>query len=228
MSTAAKPTPSDDKDPVLAIIAKIKEKSLEPRVLAIDDRRRCVEFLRGEGYSTPEIAQILKRDERTITRDIGAIRAANAFTPSAGFGEQMTGELLRQAEISTARLRRIARESGVSGMERLMAEAAAWKVFREMIDKLQSLGHLPRVPTSVITAVYQQHDADPIASYDELARRMEELKRVSQELGGDDPNRQSALEQLSDLVQRGRLSVQIERLRPGEETGQGGPEDARD
>lgn len=223
MSTAS-PASSDDKDPVLAIIAKIKDKTLEPRTLSPDDRRRCVEMLYGEGYSTAEMAQILKRDERTIKRDIAAVRAANAFTPTAAFGEQMTGELLRQAEISTARLRRIARESGVSGMERLMAEAAAWKVFKEMIEKLQSLGHLPRVPTSVITTVYQQHDADPIASYDELAQRMEELKRVSRELGGNDPNRLSALEELSDRVERSRLSVQIDRLRHDESSGQGGPE----
>jgi len=217
VSAAASPPPpscepASDKDPVLALIAKIKEKTLEPRVLAADDRRRCVEFLRGEGCSVAEMAQILKRDERTIARDLAAIRAANAFTPTPHFSEQMTGELLRQADVSVSRLRRIARESTASAMERLMAEAAAWKVYKEAIDKLQSLGHLPRVPTTVVAGFLADQHADPIATYQELEERLAGLERVDAELGMVNPERSSHCDQLRDEIRRAQIALRIERL----------------
>lgn len=204
--------PSGDVEPVLTIIRNIKERSLDPRGLSAEDRRRCVEVLRAEGYSMAEIAQVLKRHERTIHRDLEQIRAAHALAPDPSLCEQMIGEMVRQAETSVSRLRKIAREPGASAMERLMAESAAWKVYREMFEKLQSVGYLPRMPTNVVADVYQHLDADPTAIYDELGERLRELEQVDRELGLDNPARTARLAALEDEVQRGRMSARIEQL----------------
>lgn len=103
-----------------------------------------------------------------------------------------------------------------------MAEVSAWRVFKELVDKLQSLGHLPRVPATLMAAVYERHEADPIASYDELGARLAELERVNEELGGD-PAQQERLRLLADQLQRGRLSVQIERLQQDSPSAPGAP-----
>lgn len=208
------PTPAEA-EPVLALIARIKNRQLHPHTLSAEDRRRCVEVLRAEGYSQAEIAQILHRSERTIWRDLEQIKAEHALTVGPQFVETMIGDLVRQAEVSIARLRRIARESEASAMERLMAESSAWKVIRELFEKLQSAGYLPRVPQGIVAEVFQRIEADPIADYEQLAEQIEELQRVGQLTNQEDPRYQDRVRQLLDEVQRGRLSVQVERLKMG-------------
>ncbi|MCG8407880.1 MAG: helix-turn-helix domain-containing protein [Phycisphaerales bacterium] len=199
-------------DPVLTLIQRIKNKQLHPRTLSAEDRRRCVEVLRAEGYGLAEIGQILQYNERTIRRDLEMVRAEHALSPDAQLAERFIGNLVREAETSMAHLRRIARETKASAMERLMAETSAWKVCRELFEKLQSVGYLPKVPTSVVADVYQHLEADPIASYDELADRLGELKRLDQETGENDPQRLDRMRTLLDEVQRGRVAAQVDRL----------------
>lgn len=213
------PEIGDDTTPVLTLIKQIREKRLDPRVLSAEDRRRCVTVLSGEGYSAAEIGQILERGERTIFRDLAAVRAANALKVTPHFPLQMAGEMCRQAEVSISRLRRIAREPAASAMERLMAESAAWRVLYDMMTKLQSLGYLPRVPTGVVAQVIDHGNAGPIPSFDEMAQRLQALERVDRETGISDTEQSEQRRLLMDMVERGRLSVQIEKLdrqRPNE------------
>jgi protein gp37 len=137
------------------------------------------------------------------------------MTVGPQFAEAMIGDLVRQAEISVAHLRRIAREPNSSAMERAMAESFAWKVHRELFEKLQSVGYLPRVPQGIVAEVYQHMEADPIAGYEQLAEQIEELERVSRLTGQEDLPHRDQVQRLLDEVQRGRLSVQIERLKTG-------------
>lgn len=204
---------SHESQPVLSLIAQIKEQRLDPKVIGSDDRRRCVEFLRAEGYSIAEIAQILKRDERTIFRDIKQIRADHALAPDPAFSERMIGELLHQAEISMSRLRRIAREPKASAMERLMAEAGAWKVHRECFEALQSVGYLPRMPSNVVADIYQHLAADPIDSYQETAEQARQLLEVLVRTGQADAKQEAACREIIEEAQRGALSVQVRTLK---------------
>jgi uncharacterized protein with von Willebrand factor type A (vWA) domain len=205
--------PATEAEPVLAIIGRIKNKQLHPHTLSAEDRRRCVEVLRAEGYTQAEIAQILQRSERTIQRDLDQSRADHAVTVGPQFAEAMIGDLIRQAETSAAHLRRIARESAASAMERAMAESFAWKVIRELFEKLQSVGYLPRVPQGIVAELFQHAEIDPVAGYEQLVDQIQELQRVDRALGRDDPDRHQRQLELLDEVQRGRLSVQVERLR---------------
>lgn len=199
-------------EPVLTLIQNIRDRRIDPSVLDSEDRRRCVEVLRGEGYSVAEIGRILKKSERTIQRDLAQIRTDNALRVRPGFAEEMAGEMVRQAEVSVARLRRIAREQAASAMERLMAESAAWRVHSDMIIRLQSLGHLPRVPTGVVARIDASASAQPIESYEQMQRRLEALERVDAELGLSDARRQARRRLLREAVQRGRLSAEIDGL----------------
>jgi len=190
-----------------------------------------VELLRYEGYSIPEIAEVLKKHERTIFRDLDAIRAANAISVDPGFVDRMTGETQRQAEISMTRLRKIARESGASAMERLMAEGGAWKVHKEFIELMQSLGHLPKAATGVVADIYQHGSVDPIASYDAMAQRIHQLELIDAQTGYGDPHRAAKLSVLLDEMNRGKLAAQLERVSqitataapPGESSAEAAP-----
>ncbi len=140
--------------PVLTLIQQIKAKQLSPATLSAEDRRRCVEVLRAEGYNQGEIALILQRNEKTIRRDLEAIRAQYALAPDPHLAERMVGQLVREADTSASHLRRLARDTNASVMERAMAESFAWKTVRECFEKLQSVGYLPRV-TPTVTALSQ-------------------------------------------------------------------------
>ncbi len=203
----------DEPTPVLTLINKIKIGEVQPKTIGADDRRRCVEVLHSEGLTQAEIGQILSVSERTIHRDIERNRQDHALSPDPEFPERMVGELCQQADVSIARLRRIAREAGPSAMERLMAETSAWKVYRELFEKLQSVGYLPRVPQSVVTEVYQHFEADPVESYENLSEQIQELERLGEEIGEDDPSRSAQCRRLLDEVNRGRLSIQVERIK---------------
>ena len=202
----------DDAVPILALIQQIKEKKLDAAVLSTEDRRRCVEVLWGEGYTVAETAQILKCGERTIFRDRTALRSAHALNVHPRFALEMAGELMRQTECSTARLRKIARETSASAMERIMAENFAIKSFVDMISKLQSMGYLPRIPTGVVAQVVGGSGGDPIPAYDQIARRLEELEGVDRELGLDDPERVQQRQMFREVVERGRTAAQIDKM----------------
>lgn len=199
--------------PVISLIQQIKAKQIDPQNLSAEDRRRCVEFLRIEGYQVPEIAQILRRDDRTIRRDLNQIRAENAVSPDPALVERVVGDLLQQADSSRAHLRRIAREQGASAMERHLAEHAAWKVTKECVETLQSVGYLPKAPTGVVADIHQHIEVEPVAGYDELRDRVARLNLIA----GPDGNRH-VLSELKDEVERGRLAARIDGIaRDGED-----------
>ncbi len=199
-------------EPVLALIQRIKDQAIDPALLGAEDRRRCVEVLRGEGYTIAAIAQILRKNERTIRRDIDILRAECALALDPRLPERMVGQLASEAEHSVACLRRIARDNTASAMERLMAETAAWKVFREMFEKLQSVGYLPKVPTGVVAEVYSHAAVDPVAGYGELAERLKTLAAIDQQDGEGDQARVAQIRGLLDEINRARLAVRVEDL----------------
>ena len=214
--TTEPPVPADepagDNEPVLTLIHQIKENRIDPAVLSTEDRRRCVDVLWGEGYTVAETAQILKRGERTIYRDRLDLRAACALHVHPQFAPQMAGELMRQAEGSAARLRRIAREPNASAMERCMVENFAFKVGIDMISKLQSMGYLPRGPTNVVTQVVGGSGGEVIPTLEQLAHRINELDLVDQELGVSDPENQQQRRIIKELIEGGRSVAEIQQM----------------
>lgn len=213
MTDSAPPHRDDEgTQPILTLIAQIRDKRVQAGLLSAEDRRRCVEVLRGEGYGIAEIAQILEKNERTIRRDLEQLRAEHALSPDPRLAERFIGQLVHEAETSMSRLRRIAREQGASAMERLMAESSAWKVFRELFQSLQSVGYLPRMPTNVVAEVFQRFDAEPLATYEELDRQVREIVEVSRESGQYTEEQAKRCLALMDDVNRGRLSARLERI----------------
>ncbi len=97
-----------------------------------------------------------------------------------------------------------------------MAENFAFKVFTEMIDKLQSMGYLPRIPTNVVAQVVGP-SGDVIPTLDHLTHRIEELDLTDQELGVCDPENQQRRRMLKELLERGRTVAEIQRMLKNEE-----------
>ena len=102
----------DERTP--ALLKKIQSGRLDPKSIATASRRQLVVAMMNDGYSTAEIAEILKLSDRTIERDRKAIREANAVSRDPRLVEQMTGRLIGEGELCVQRIRKAARDEDAS------------------------------------------------------------------------------------------------------------------
>jgi len=193
---------ANQEQPILDTIKAIKDKTLNPKQLSKADRRRCVDVLRLQGSNVAAMAKILQVSERTIMRDVQDLKAELALEPHPQLLPEMVGQLVHDAEAGQGHLRRLANNTQASVMERLMAEQAAWKILCDLIDKLQSLGYLPRQAHGVVAQIQHRFD-DPVPQYQELAAQLNVLSEAG--IGDADE-----LLQIQDEVQRGQLAARIE------------------
>lgn len=169
------PTPPPERG-VITLIREIQSGGLAGRNLSSEDRRRCVEHLIAEGYSTVETAEILGVAERTIARDRAAIRAANAVDVDPDLAPQVVGQLFRHAEQSNARLRRLSRERDCPAAVRVDAERVNWLILSDLVRTLQRLGWLPTAAQQIRADL--THRTDDCLPVDQLEHLLEEAARV--------------------------------------------------
>lgn len=128
--------------PVVEILNKIKDKILDPVLVTGETRLECVRFLVIEGHRHSAIATLFKVSDRTIRRDIAAIRKKNAVKASPEMTQSLLGELITNAESHYSSLKQIARSKDAYPDEKTRAEVMAWKVKKELIEKLYLVGFI--------------------------------------------------------------------------------------
>lgn len=198
----------DETTPVLTLLQHIQAGTLSPKALDRDARLDVVEALGCEGYTQYAIAQILHCSDRTVRRDLQAIRERNALHPAPEFVVHMAGELLRDAERRSAGLVRLARDTTASVSERAQAEFFGWKIKSELVQRLQSLGYLPTQPTTVVTDVTVHGDGG-VPSFRVLHEELVALDCLAKDAGADTPQAQAERQRLRAEVERGRLAERI-------------------
>ncbi|MCC6579580.1 MAG: hypothetical protein IT440_04005 [Phycisphaeraceae bacterium] len=112
------------------LIRRVRTGLLTGCELTSPDRRRCVEFLTGEGVGVSDIAAILGMGEATIKRDRAALRRAGAIKPAPRLGDQFLGDYHRLVQNAIDRLRRLARNPTTPAVVRVQAERTSCDLFR--------------------------------------------------------------------------------------------------
>ncbi len=191
---------------VLDVIRDIQGDKLDPRHLPAPDRQACVTHLSAEGFSLSEIAQILKRSERTIARDRQAIQEANALKQDPNYAGEMAGILVSEADACISRMRRATRPADTPAAVRVKAERASFVIRSELCQRLQSLGFLPTAAHRVEAHLTHAHAEPP--SLDELENEFQRLH----ELEISDPRAQRELADLEDRFRRARLADGLSRI----------------
>lgn len=215
--------PRTDDRSVLSVIRDIQQGAIEAKSLAVEDRRRCVEHLTGDGYSIAETAEIFKVDERTIARDRAAIRQANSIERDPQMTGQMVGQLINQADTCLQRIRRVTRERDTPPNVRIDGEKTCWMIFDNLIQRLQSLGYLPTAPQQLQAEL--RHQIESLPGFGELTDEVARLELIvsAHEVSEEKQPLLQELTDLKDKVARGSLSEQItamkERLLGNGETG---------
>lgn len=199
--------------PVLTLIQRLQDGSLNPATLAKEERQQCVEALLFEGYSPVQISQLVSRSEKTIKRDLADIRLRNALIPSLELAKQLVGNFLIKVEAHQTRLMRLARGNDGSVSERTQAEYSAWRVLRESMELLQTLGYLPARPLQIAGDVMHHLSVeDGERSLEEIDQTIQEIETVGQEAGALTPEIARRVHELQLRLEKAKLGQDAQRL----------------
>ena len=124
---------------ITEMIERIHAGRLNVSDLAVNVRQQCVGHLVLEGFTTTEIAQLLRMSERTVTRDRAAVRRDDALAPDSRLGDQLLGEFERISQSSVQRLTRLAQDTQNPAYARLWAEEAIVRIYQRLIDTVHRL-----------------------------------------------------------------------------------------
>ena len=175
-------------------------------------RRRCVELLIAEGCKHAQISQVLKVSEKTVTRDIKEIKVRNELTPDIGFAKQTVGDLFQKAMNHHAYLMRLARIKNASVSEKMQSEFAAWRVLKELTEKLQSLGYLPSKPTEIIGNFYNHTDNEESDSPEAMRKMLLGIEESAKDAGVLDKEVTAKIELLRARIAQSEIAVDINQL----------------
>ncbi|MBP7056336.1 MAG: hypothetical protein KBB52_05755 [Candidatus Omnitrophica bacterium] len=168
-----------DEESILSIIQDIKDGTINPKTLSKEDRQRCVELLIGEGYTEAAVAQILARSEKTISRDLVDLRERSAITPDINLAKQIIGDMFQKAMSHHKYLMRLARSSEASHGEKAQSEFLAWRVMKEVVEKMQSLGYLPAQPKTIVGDVFHHMaEGDAASAIADINKQIIEVESI--------------------------------------------------
>jgi len=203
---------NDPERSAVQLLQEINANLLDAKTLDKSSRQRCIELLIAEGYGYQHISQALKISEKTVGRDMKKIRTRNELTPSIEFAEETIGDLFRQGLNHHAYLMRLARIKDASISEKMQSEFAAWKVLKELIEKLQSLGYLPSKPTEIIGSFYHHTDNDENNSPETMRKMLLGIEEAAKDAGVLDKEVVAKIELLKARIAQSEIVVDIKQL----------------
>jgi len=207
------PTSKKDEElPIFSLIQQLKDESLDPRTLPKELRQQCVEVLWAEGYSESPMAQILKRSEKTIKRDLQEIREKNALSPNLALARQIIGEMLSRARIHQGYLVRLVRSKEGTVSEKAQSEFLAWKVQKELVEKMQSLGYLPSRPQEITGDLYHHMTLENEQSFSEIRTMLNEVEGAAKETGTFTDEFKREITLLLARVEKAEIVYEVEKL----------------
>lgn len=178
----------DDTPIILETLRGIRSGTLDPRSLDRPTRRLCVEFLFTQGKSVPEVASILKRSERTIFRDLDAIREANAIECDPRLVETFVGELVGEARRVVSELTKMSNNPAVQDGVRELAIRDRFHVLDRLGARLQRLGYLPEASHRIEARITDEEGP----AREALAEMIASLTRSLDDPGLDHETRRQA------------------------------------
>lgn len=205
--------PGADERTVISIIQDIKNNVLDPTTLSPEERYRCVDFLLREGYTQEQAAQVFKTTDRTIRRDAVKFKKDNSLTASGDLAKEVIGDMYRKATMHHAYLVRCARSPELSVVERGQLEFMAWRVLKETIEKLQSLGYLPFRPQEITGDLFHHFDdQNSEKSYEDARKNLKEVIDVAKQCGNWTPELEKNINLLQKKIEKAEVIQESEKL----------------
>ncbi len=200
-------------DRILHNIQAIKDGRMNPKSLSELERQECVEFMSSEGYTQPQIGEVLKISDRTVRRVLEAIEERNALAPDLNLAKRIIGNMFRKAINHHRYLVRLARTSGASVSEKSQSEFLAWRVLKEMVEKMQSLGYLPMRPQEIAGDLFHHFDDKAQEkSFEEARKTLDEVVRVATQCGNLTPELEKNVSSLQKKIEKAEIVHESDKL----------------
>ena len=203
----------DPERSAVQLLQEINSGAVDPKIISKESRKQCIELLDAEGYPQQHVSQLLKCSEKTVYRDLKEIKARNALSPNVEFAKQLIGDMLKKARNHHSYLVRLARIKDASISEKVISESAAWKVFKELVEKFQSLGYLPSKPTEVIGNFYHHSAGDAERTPAEIKKMLFELEETGREEEVLDDGVKIKIETLRKRIEQVEIVQDIKQLK---------------
>ncbi|MBU2540686.1 MAG: hypothetical protein KJ593_02190 [Candidatus Omnitrophica bacterium] len=208
--------PKSDREGIssITLLQKIKSGEISPKMLSKEERQACVSVLTlQEGFTIAQIAQLMCCCEKTIQRDLAEIRKKNSLGPSLELAKEIIGGFIVKAQVHTSQLMRFARSGEGSLGERVQAEFCAWRVRRELMEKLQTLGYLPLVAQRVEGEIFHYcEDIDGEKGLLELKKSLDTIETTAKETGTLDTETQEKIRQIRAKIEKAELESEVDNL----------------
>ncbi len=194
-------------------IQAIKDGRLNPKSLSELERQECVEFLDSEGYKQQHIGDILGITDRTVRRDLKFIWERNALSPNMNLAKCIIGNMFQKAMAHHRYLVRLARTSGASVSEKSQSEFLAWRVLKEMVEKMQSLGYLPMRPQEITGELFHSFDDESQErSFEEARKTLDEVVRIASQCGNLTPELEKDVNLLQKKIEKAEIVNESDKL----------------
>lgn len=141
-SVPAATSPAQPEPSVADLVRDLHEGRIAVDDLPTERRRECVSHLTLEGFSSAQIAGLLKVSDRQVRRDRAAVRKDEAVTPDLKLGDELLGEFQRIALASIQRLTRLCGDAAQPVYARLWAEEAIVRIHQRLIQTAQRIHYL--------------------------------------------------------------------------------------
>ncbi|MBU1086888.1 MAG: hypothetical protein KKD05_05145 [Candidatus Omnitrophica bacterium] len=197
--------------PVLSLLQQLKEGIIDAKSIDKDTRRQLVEVLHSEDYTIYQMAQFFKCSEKTVQRDLVQVRKQNALSPSAEFAKELIGEMLTRARQHYASLGRLSKNASATVQDKIMSEVSSWKVFKEMIEKFQSLGYLPLKSQQIEGDIYH-HMLSEDESLEDTKKILLEIENVAKETSSFTPELSKEIKNLSARIKKAETVIDVKKL----------------
>jgi len=143
----------------IQLLGQLRSRQMKVSEVTVPERRVCVAYLRYEGYTQEEMCEVFQVHRRTIARDEAANRKEAAKLVLDLDARAVAGGLIGWARHLTAKAMKE------------KDHALVWRIQRELVQDLQSLGYLPKA--------VEQHQVQ-LATFLDLARLAAERRPASQ------------------------------------------------
>jgi len=204
--------PDEEAGRVLRNIQAIKDGRLNPKGLSDVERQECVELLSSEGYTQQQIAEVLCISDRTVRRDLTLIEERNALSPDLKLAKRIIGNMFQKATAHHKYLVRLARSSGASVSEKAQSEFLAWRVLKEMVEKMQSLGYLPMRSQEMTIDLFNHFDDESEKSFEEARKTLDEVLKIANECGNLTPELEKDVTLLQKKIEKAEIVRDSEKL----------------
>ncbi len=179
--TQEDPKPSDNTtrdtgERTLSLLQKIQAGTVDPKCIRPAERRLIVNYLMADGYSTADMAQILKISDRSIERDKKAIREKNAISQDPELVSIIAGRLVDEAQICIQKIRKCERDSNCPPAAKIEGEKGCFQIINNLAERLQSMGYLPTAAKKLEADL--THHMENTFSLDEIKSEAQRLQNI--------------------------------------------------